>query len=205
MVEYTILNVPLLGRNLAASRSPRLQPGVPAEYGEMLSREVAMGEWTVDPENGDPLNSKGQTIKDHLEFCISTRPHWLLPALLEDEADEVWTSGNLTLQGKRLKQLEEFSGSKAAALVLLTEEAARYRVRPFTTEIGVKPGDNANKSSDKKPDANLSTNPWSQKFRGDEETREARIASIIKQGTKLADALAKAAGTTIGKPLRKSA
>src|SRR5579863_10235884 len=100
-VEYTILNVPLVGRNLAASRSPRLQPSVPAEYGDMLSREVQMGEWTVDPENGEPLNAKGQTIKDHLEFCISTRPHWLLPAILEDEADEVWTSGNLTLQGKR--------------------------------------------------------------------------------------------------------
>jgi hypothetical protein len=205
MPDYAILKAPLLGRNLAASRTPRLQPSVPAEYGDILSREVAMGEWTVDPENGEPLNSKGQSIKDHLEFAISTRPHWLLPAVLEDDADEVWTSGNLTLQGKRLKQLEEFSGSKAAALVLLTEEAERYGVKPFTTAKGVKPGDDANKGHDKKPEGNLTTNPWSQNFRGDEATRTARIASICKQGTKLADALAKAAGTTIGKPLRKSA
>src|ERR1700690_3351370 len=86
-IKYAILNVPLLGRNLAASRTPRLQPSVPEEYGDMLSNEVAMGAWTVDPENGQPLNSKGQTLTDHLEFTLKTRPHWLMPAVLEDEAE----------------------------------------------------------------------------------------------------------------------
>jgi hypothetical protein len=120
-----------------------LQPSVSDEYGAMLSNEVARGDWIVDPESGDALNSKGQTIADHLEFTLSTRPHWLMPVVLEDEAEAVWTSGNLTKQGARLKQLEAFAGSKAAALVLLTEEAARYGVKPFTTQVGTKPGSDA--------------------------------------------------------------
>lgn len=200
MVEYAILNVPLVGRNLAASRAPRLHPSVPAEYSDMLSREVQAGEWIVDPENGEPLNAKGQNLQQHLEFTLGTRPHWLVPEVLEDEAEAVWTSGSLTLQGQRLKQLENFAGSKAAALVLLREEAERYGVKPFTTEKGVRPGEERKGPADQ---ANLSTNPWSKDFRGDEAARAAKIASICKQGTKLADALAKAAGTTIGRPLRK--
>ncbi len=192
MVEYAILNVPLLGRNLAASRSPRLQPSVSEEYGDMLSNEVARGDWTVDPENGQPLNSKGQTIADHLEFTLKTRPHWLLPVVLEDEADAVWTSGNLTKQGERLRQLEKFCGSKAAALVMLNEEAERYGVKPFTTQIGTKPGASGEKKSG--DEGNATTNPWSKNFRGDEAARAARINSIIKTGTKFADALARAAG-----------
>lgn len=199
-VEYSILNVPLTGRNLAASRAPRLHPSVPSEYSDMLSREVSAGEWNVDPENGEPLNSKGQNLQEHLEFTLSTRPHWLVPEVVEDEAAEVWTSGSLTLQGQRLKALEKFAGSKAAALVLLREEAERYGVRPFTTEKGVKPGEKRTEPTDQ---ANLSTNPWSARFRGDEAARAAKIASIIRTGTRFADALAKAAGTVVSKPLRK--
>jgi hypothetical protein len=200
MAEYSILNVPLVGRNLAASRAPRLHPSVPAEYGDMLSREVAAGEWTVDQENGEPLNAKGQTLPEHLEFTLGTRPHWLVPEVVEDEAEAVWTSGSLTLQGQHLNQLEKFAGSKAAALVLFKEEAERYGVKPFTTEKGVKPSEQRKGPAD---ESNLSTNPWSKTFRGDDAARAARIASICKQGTKLANALAKAAGTTIGRPLRK--
>jgi hypothetical protein len=199
-VTYRVLEVPMLGRNVAASRNPRLQSSVPAEYGEMLSREVAAGEWSVNPEDGEALSATGQSLQEHLEFTISTRPHWLVPEVLADEADEVWTSGNLTLQGKRLQQLEKFAGSRAAALVLLNEEAARYGVKPFTTQVGTKPGEERKGHADQ---GNLTSNPWSKDFRGDEASREARIASIFKQGTKLAAALARAAGTSIGRPLRK--
>ena len=51
-IKYAILNVPMLGQNLAASRTPRLQPSVPVEVNTMFSGEVSRGEWTVDPENG---------------------------------------------------------------------------------------------------------------------------------------------------------
>ncbi|HLZ06267.1 MAG TPA: hypothetical protein VKR55_29460 [Bradyrhizobium sp.] len=207
-IRYEIHNVPLLGRNLAASRTPRLQPSVPEEYSDFLSNEVARGEWTVDQEDGKPLSAKGQTLEQHLEFTLATRPHWLMPVVLEDEADEVWTSGNMTLRSKRFEQIKKFCGSDAAARVLFAEEAARYGVtQPFTTQIGTKPSDASSgrddKSKDKKAEGDLTNNPWSKNFRGDEEARQSRIASIIRTGTKFAEGMAKAAGTTIGRPLRK--
>lgn len=210
-VEYVILNVPLVGRNLAASRTPRLQPSVPAEYGDMLSDEVARGEWTIDPENGEPLSVKGETIPQHLENKIKPRPHWPAPVVLNDVADDVWTSGNLTRQGERLRELERFCGSKATALVAFNEEAARYGVKPGSTKPGTKPNtDGEKKPGDKTVPQSLNrdastTNPWSDKFRGTEAERDAKIASILKvQGSKLSEALARAAGTTIGRPLRKA-
>jgi hypothetical protein len=203
-VSYEVLNVPLLGRNLAASRSPRLQPTVPEEYGDMLSNEVERGMWTTDPTNGEPLSAKGQTLQQHLEFTLSTRPHWLLPQILEDEAEKVWLSGNLTEQGRRFEQIKKFAnGSHAAALVLFEEEAERFGTKPGSTKPGVKPGDVGDGATEKKAPANLSTNPWSREFRGDAAAREKQIASIIKTGTRFANALAKAAGTTIGRPLTK--
>jgi hypothetical protein len=202
---YKILNVPLLGRNLAASRTPRLQPSVPAEYADMLSREVEMGEWSVDPETGEPINSKGQTIADHLEFCIKTRPHWLMPAVLEDDADACWLSGNITLQGQRLKQLETFCGSDAAAKVLFAEEAARYGVKPLTTQVGTKPGPdgqgprgNVGDEGAKKSSAPSPSNPWNPKTKFTPQEADAEKARLIKTlGTKGAASIAKAAGFTI--------
>jgi hypothetical protein len=203
-VKYGVLKVVPRGIDLAKSRHPRLQPTVAEEYGDMLSREVAASRWTIDPENGEPLNSAGQTLVQHLEFTLSTRPHWLMPAVLEDEAEAVWLAEtpSLSVRGKRLQQLERHIGSKAAALVAFKEEAARFGItNPMSLQQGSKPG--SDKGDGKKPAANLSENPWSQQFRGDEIARAAKIASIIKTGTKFAEGLAKAAGTTVGRPLRK--
>jgi hypothetical protein len=83
---------------------------------------------------------------------------------------------------------------------MMNEEAERYGVKPGTTQKGTKPGEERKGPAD---EGNLTTNPWSRNFRGDETARAARIASICKQGTKLAEALAKAAGTSIGRPLHK--
>jgi hypothetical protein len=201
-VSYEVLNVPPRGITLAASRNPRLQPSVPAEYGDFLSREVARGEWSVDPQNGEPLNSKGQTVQQHLEFCITTRPHWLMPVAKgsDDEAEKVWLSGNITLQGQRLLHLQKFCNSKAGGLAMWNEEAERFGAKAGSTLPGTLPDG----KGDKKPAETLSTNPWSKNFRGDEAERTAKIASIINvKGTKFADALAKSAGTTVFKPLRK--
>ena len=205
-IEYRVLEVPLAGRNLAASRSPRLQPSAVVEYSDMLSREVSAGRWTVDPENGEPLNSAGQNLAQHLEFTLKTRPHWFLPVVLEDDADKVWLAEvpSLTERGARLVQLEKHCGSKAAALVLFKEEAARYGItNPMSRQPGSKPGER--KSDDKAAAGNLSRNPWSDKFTGSEAERINGITFAIKRGTSFADALAKSAGTVTGKPLRRAA
>jgi hypothetical protein len=202
-IEYRVFNVPTTGRNVAASRIPRLQPSVPDEFADMLSRDVQAGQWTVDVENGEPLRADGKSIIEYLEFMLATRPHWLMPEALADPADDTWTSGNLTLQGARLTHLEKYCGSKAAALVMLTEEAAQYGVRPFTTEKGVKKGDGDGKKPDAASAKDLSTNPWSANFKGDAAAREAKIKSILKQGTCFAEGLARSAGTTVLRPLSK--
>ncbi|SDI54270.1 MULTISPECIES: hypothetical protein [Bradyrhizobium] len=202
-VDYKLFEVPLLGRNIAASRTPRLQPSAIVEYSDMLSREVSAARWTTDPENGEPLNSAGQTIVQHLEHSLKTRPHWLLPTVLEDQADAVWLAEvpNLTVRGARHNQIEKNVGSKAAADILFKEEALRYGVTdPMSLQPGRKPGSDG---TEKKPAANLSDNPWSVQYRGDATARAARIASIIKTGTRFAEGMAKAAGTTVGKPLSR--
>jgi hypothetical protein len=197
MPEYQILNAPLLARNFAASRLPRLQPSVPAEYGDMVSREVAMGDWSVDPSSGEPINSKGQSVTDHLETTLQTRPHWLLPVEKEDPASDTWTSGSLTKIGARLKQLRAFTGSDAAAQVLLAEEAAHYvdpatgqPLKPFSTVQGVKPEDRAANEKGTR-------NPYSPASRGNEERRMEKILALIKSNAKLAASLAKSAGMRI--------
>src|SRR4029078_12409023 len=101
--------------------------------------------------------------------------------------------------GKRLKQIEVSCGSKASAAVMWREEAERYGATPGSPVPGTKPGEAGDKK--KTADGNLTTNPWSKNFRGDEAARAAKIASIIKTGSKLAENLAKAAGTTTGRPL----
>jgi hypothetical protein len=69
---------------------------------------------------------------------------------------------------------------------------------------GLKPGQVKPRPKEEAPDPTGEKNPWSLKFKGDAAARTAAQASIIKQGTKFATAMAKAAGVTImGAPLPK--
>jgi hypothetical protein len=158
MPEYQILNIPLLALQLAASRFPRMQETAQAEYGDWTSRETAIGNWQIDPKDGKPLHSSGRNLEQDLEAWLKPRPHALVPVTLEDPVDDTWTTPNLTKRGARLKHLRTITGSDAAALVMLTEEANRYGVRnPLSTEVGTAPGEKP-KSDGAKPVA--SNNPW---------------------------------------------
>src|SRR5437868_806734 len=137
MAEYNYTDVVRLGINAANARVPRLQISASREFGEMLSREVAAGEWVQDGEQ--VINSVGQPPEQYLDFLISSRPHWEVPATVVDAGDDVWTSGSLTKQGKRWRELKAHLGSDAAADKALAEEAALYGVVPGSTQIGVKP------------------------------------------------------------------
>jgi hypothetical protein len=200
-INYKLLEVPLLARNLAASRTPRLQPTAIPEFADSISREIAHGEWSYDPENGEPLHASGATLPQQLEQWLKPRAHALMPVNKgsDEDAEKVWLSGNITLQGQRLVHFEKFCGSKAAALVMWKEEAERFHAKAGSPLPGTKPGE----KSDKKPAEKLSQNPWSASFSGDETQRTAKIASVIKTGTRFAEGLAKAAGTTVFRPLRK--
>jgi hypothetical protein len=195
MAEYNYVDVVVLGVNAANARVPRLQKSACSEFGEMLSREVATGEWVQDGEQ--VINSTGQTPEQYLDSLISTRPHWEIPATVVDAADDTWTSGSLTKQGKRWRELKSYLGSDAAADKALAEEAALYGVVPGTTKIGVKPGD-VEKESGGKTGGPSPSNPWNDKTRFTPAEADAEKARLLKTlGTKACASLAAAAGKTV--------
>ncbi len=205
-VNYEVLNLPLRAFNLAGSRVPRLQQYVPAEFRDnWISPQVARGEWNIDPVDGAHINSAGQTLEEYLEFWLKSRPHAFEPIVLEDPVDDTWTSGSLTKQGARFKELKAFCASDAAALVLLTEEAAKFGVKPFTTEKGEKI--TAPRGAKSGGNAVSSQNPWSDAYvkrHGQEAAYKERARLLKLLGvSKCATEWAAPCGYTItGAPLR---
>jgi hypothetical protein len=199
-ISYKILEAPKYALDLARSRVPPFRPGVADEFAEKISFMVRSHDIVIGP-GGELLTSAGQTLPEFLES--SKKAHWEQPEAEIDDAEEVWTSGNITKQGERFKKLvTQCGGNQRAAQVLFEDEAAKFGTKPGSRVPGVRPGE---KRDDTKADAKSpATNPWSDNFRGTEEQRQARIASICKTSTKLANSLAAAAGVTLGgKPLRK--
>jgi hypothetical protein len=179
-VEYKKFDVVREGVNLMAARTPRVQKDVPRAFGDHLSSMLNNNEWNIDPTNGQPLSHDGKTLEQVLEHWLSTRPFCLAAVAPIDTSGACWLEGNLTLQGQRLRELERFTGSAKAGMVLLEEEAASYGVKVFTTEKSEGKVD-AKAGADKKTGGkDASTNPWSEKFHGD--AMAARIAVISRQG-----------------------
>jgi hypothetical protein len=202
---FGILNVVPKGRNMIASRTPRVQPSVPEEYAEFLSNEVEHGNWSVDPQNGEPLDSKGRTLQDHIEDTLRTRPHWLMPQVLEDAAETVWLGEpTLSARGERYRQLVKYHGNEKLADIAFREEAERYGVsNPFSLQPGSKPGNISRTTDPAKSAAPLSGNPWHPSYRGTPEEAEAEQVRLIGTGISRATSIAKAAGKTVfGKPLK---
>ncbi|WP_338830450.1 hypothetical protein [Bradyrhizobium sp. 27S5] len=207
--EYALLKLPIFAGNVAASRKKRLYASAIEEYVEMKSHELQMGEWLIDPSTGDFINSKGQDVSQDLELTINDpdhpRSHWEIPEAPVEEAEliaAIWTKPNMTARAARFKQLRDYHKSDKLATAAFVEEAERHGVtKPFSDQVGMNPADVGDKTKAAARDA--INNPWSASFRGDETARAARIASVIKTGTALANALVKAAGTTVSKPLRK--
>jgi hypothetical protein len=198
----SILNIPLLARNVAALRRPRIFPDAQDHYGDWVSRDVSSGNWNIDPTNGQPLHSSGRDIDADLEHYLSSRPHAIMPLPpLADPADDLWIGpANITKRGARYKELLAFAGSAAAALVLLKEEAAAYGVTdPFSTQAGEKIDP---KAKAHKPKVAGRNNPWSSEFVGDAESEKARLIRTL--GTRGASGIAAGAGVSVfGAPIRK--
>jgi len=201
-VEYKLFDVVRTGINLMASRVPRVQASAVRDFGDHLSWMLNNDMWNINPATGDPLSYEGKSLQEVSEAWLSTRPHALVPVELVDSSGECWTEGNITKQGQRLKELVAFSGSQKAGLVLLTEEAEAYGVKPFTTEKSegkIDPKTKKNGGGVK----DGSQNPWDREhFRGDEDFRAERMQSIIKTSAKMASDMARKANVDLaGRPL----
>jgi hypothetical protein len=206
MPEYKYFDVVKHGVNAARVRDPRLQDGVANEFAGMLSAEVARDEWTqID---GTAVNVKGMSVEQYLDHLVSTRPFWLVPATVVDAADTTWTSGSLAEQGKRWRELRDYLGSDKAADKALREEAAIYNTVPGSTKPGIRPGyaekKKAGQAFGREDGPPLSSNPWSDTYRGTPQEALAEQTRIIKTGSERARTMAKACGVSVfNVPLRK--
>ena len=116
-VEYRLIDI-------ASLRTPRMQASAIRDFGDHLSWMVASDMWVVNPATGEPLSHEGKTLEEVLEAWLATRPHALAPVELVDSSGDCWREGNITKQGQRLRELEAFTGSPKAALVMLTHFTA---------------------------------------------------------------------------------
>jgi hypothetical protein len=200
-IDYAIFNVVHAAFELAASASKggrRLQPTAVEEYRDYVSNMVSRGMWSTDPVSGLPLSANGENISENFESWIAIRDGYWQPEAVsssEEEVAAIWASGNRTLEAQRYKAIAAIPGvSAAGAMTMWNEEKAKYQS-----------AGNDGKRTDKAGDAAaLTTNPWSIRFNGDVAARDAKIAALLKMpsgGTRFCNDLAKAAGTTVGKPL----
>jgi hypothetical protein len=191
--EYT--DVVRLAISAGHARTPRLQKSATAEFGQMISHEVAAGGWP-QVDGDEVINVAGQTIEQYLDHLISTRPHWEVPATVVDAADTTWLDGSLAAQGKRWKELRAFLGNDAATNAAINAEAELYGAKFGTTQKGVKPGTKPTEGEVKASP----NNPWHPQYlkRHSPQEADAEKARLIGTlGTKGAASIAKAAGFSV--------
>jgi hypothetical protein len=174
-----------------------VRPSARREACDRVIVQKAEGLWIQ--VNGEAINENNQNVEEYCEALLKDRPHYLYMGEELDRADAAWVGldgkpPTLKAQAERVKEI----GERAAHV-----EAANYGTKLGSLKIGTKPGTAPKGGAEKGRPTGGPNNPWAIEFSGSEELRAEKIASIMKQGTKFAAELAKAAGTTIGKPLRR--
>lgn len=193
---YRYVDVVRLAHDACQARIPQMQKSAIDEFCENISHEVTAGKWTANGSD-NALNAEGQDVERYLDICISTRPHWLIPEVVTVASDDTWTSGNLTKQAARWKELFAVLGDKGATDRAMAEEAARYGTAVGLTKPGVVPGAAAPQSEKSDNRQNPYTLPLN------DPRRQERIIALMRNPT-LAANLAKSAGFTIdGRPLKR--
>jgi hypothetical protein len=188
MGAYPYRDASLEGEKLAVAAGM-----VPSAVRELTIRIIPTeGFRNVD---ADLINAKGETIEEFIERQRKDRPHFWASDEVIDEAEKAFGSHpTLAARGAFLKAF-------GSAVYNMTRD--QWGASDSNLKPGIRPGPPDAKTG-KAPDVSSPSNPWSKNFVGDDIERAARIASIIKaMGTSGAAALAKAAGTTIGRPLHK--
>ena len=159
-IKSSMLMIPVAARDLASLRSPRMSVGAINENTDWVSREITIGNFVVDPKTGEWMHTVHGSLEETLEAWLKPRPHALLPLRLEDPVDTTWTSGSITQQGARFKAIRATTNTDAEALAQLTEEAAAYGVKIFTTEKGKK----IDQATAGRPKSASASNPYSDAY-----------------------------------------
>jgi len=189
-------------REFGNARTPRLYKEFVDEFCNHVSDQVSRGEWFQHPDAG-AINATGQNVAEYFEQTFfPTRGHGQMPTPIADGAKETWLSENgaplnITRQGQRLVEL---GGDRDA----FAREAAFYGATVGSTKPGIDPDDPEAKRAAKSEGQSQTSgarNPWSASFIGSDADRITKLTQIMKQGGSFARDLAKAAGTSITKPL----
>lgn len=144
---------------------------------------------------GELIRAGGETIEEYVASLRKKRPHFFQPDEVVDEAEKAFGS-HPTLAARG-----EFMKNYGPVVYGMTRD--QWLASDGNLKPGVRPGPPDAKTG-KAPDTSSPSNPWSKNFAGDDTERAARIASIIKaMGSGGAAGMAKAAGTTVGRPLYK--
>jgi hypothetical protein len=169
-------------------------PSAVEELCARVSQEVRDGKWRQ--VNGEPMYTGAKIPQEPNEYVgavLQTHPHYLLSQDATDHAELAF--------GERptLKARGDF-------IKLYGQEVYKRTMQQWhcddTLKPGTRPGPDIDANGKEKPAPGSSTNPWAKHFNGDDAARNAKIASIITtMGTKKAAEFARAAGTTIGRPL----
>jgi hypothetical protein len=204
----------------AQAHVPRIQQSaISTEITDIASRAAERGD--IVQVGDELLTAKGENAEAFVLNILAERTaedgscHMLVPKEVITITDDTWLSGSLTKQGERYNAIRAVFGKgkegDALAKAAFEAEAALYQTKPGSTTPGIEPGtkpETEGASGGVGPrlavSVEASANPWKRdQWRGTEEARQAKMQSIIKSSTKLADGLAKAAGRTISdQPLR---
>jgi hypothetical protein len=184
-----------------AAQAAGVMPSAVRELLENVSAETIEGLWRHD-NDGQPYFTRGKTqmnVDEYVAAIVKVKPHYLFAQGSEkDAADDLLdrcfgASPTLAARGEFVKLYGEGA---------LAEQAKAwgcdYSLRP-----GVKPGTATDEKKNAGPHGG-STNPWSSTFAGSDEARAEKMSAIIRTGTRFAVEMAKACGTTIGRPLPRA-
>lgn len=144
---------------------------------------LGLGMREVVVESGDPMRKydaealSGESVREFFKRTAAEIPHYY-SAPEPDTADEA-ALYSVDAQCRYAK-----ANGDAALLGLLKSN-------------GLTPGKVLPPIKEDPAKAKGEANPWSPKFKGTEAERAAKLASIMRQGTKFAASMAKAAGKTI--------
>jgi hypothetical protein len=187
----------------AQAHVPRIQQSaISTEITDIASRAAERGD--IVQVGDELLTAKGENAEAFVLNILAERTaedgscHMLVPKEVITITDDTWLSGSLTKQGERYNAIRAVFGKgkegDALAKAAFEAEAALYQTKGASGGVGPRLA----------VSVEASANPWKRdQWRGTEEARQAKMQSIIKSSTKLADGLAKAAGRTISdQPLR---
>lgn len=141
-------------------------------------RKEALADAFLDYEE----NGGDKHVTEWIESARKPSPHWFDTITDGTEA----ALFNVTAQGEYVEKHGEDAAHK------------------FLAGHGLKLGEVKKPTRTDAAKVKGANNPWAKEFSGTEAEREAKMASIIRQGTKFAASMAASAGKTItGAPLRR--